>query len=383
MAFLFGRARQKTSPDLAKVARDAISRLDGPLGQKAEEDLAKTLLQMKLVLGGTHDTDSNPEQAYHLVNSIIQEDLIPILARTIPRLPFESRKDCQVVFSYVFRFVPPNGSVTEPPALQYTLHSRTDTVIELCKGYEHRESYMTCGTILRELLKHETVAAIILYDEPRAPGHPIRLNDIDLSKPQSGNGVFWKFFSWINESSFEVSTDAFTTFRELLTKHKQLVSRYLCVNFERFFPHYNNVLVQSDSYVTKRQSIKLLGEILLDRANYQVMTAYVDRGEHLKLCMNLLRDERKMVQYEAFHVFKVFVANPDKSVAVQRILLNNRDRLLRFLPKFLEDRTEDDQFKDEKSYLIRQIETMPPVPIEPARRGGATGGGSAVTASVG
>ena len=63
--------------------------------------------------------------------------------------------------------------------------------------------------------------------------------------------------------------------------------------------------MQSNSYVTKRQSIKLLGEILLDRANYNVMTAYVDRGEHLKICMNLLKDDRKMVQYEGFHVFKV------------------------------------------------------------------------------
>ena len=57
--------------------------------------------------------------------------------------------------------------------------------------------------------------------------------------------------------------------------------------------------------MTKRQSIKLLGEILLDRTNYNVMTAYVDSGDHLKACMNLLRDDRKMVQYEGFHVFKV------------------------------------------------------------------------------
>ncbi len=141
-------------------------------------------------------------------------------------------------------------------------------------------------------------------------------------------------------------------------RHKQLVSQYLTINFNLFFHRYNTTLVQSNSYVTKRQSIKLLGEILLDRANYNVMTEYVDRGEHLKLCMNLLKDDRKMVQYEGFHVFKVFVANPHKSPAVQRILVNNRDRLLAFLPKFLEDRTDDDQFTDEKSFLIRQIETM-------------------------
>ena len=90
-----------------------------------------------------------------------------------------------------------------------------------------------------------------------------------------------------------------------MTKHKQLIAHYLWVNFDLFFSKYNSILVQSDNYVTKRQSIKLLGEILLDRANYQVMTAYVDRGENLKLCMNLLKDERKMVQYEGFHIFKV------------------------------------------------------------------------------
>ena len=81
---------------------------------------------------------------------------------------------------------------------------------------------------------------------------------------------------------------------------------------------------------------------------------------------------------------KVFVANPHKSVAVQRILLNNRDRLLKFLPRFLEDRTEDDQFTDEKSFLVRQIETMPAVPVEPARAHTmANGGGNGVVAAAG
>lgn len=83
------------------------------------------------------------------------------------------------------------------------------------------------------------------------------------------------------------------------------MSSYLATNYDLFFERYHRILVQSDSYVTKRQSIKLLGEILLDRSNYNVMTTYVDSGEHLKTCMTLLRDDRKMVQYEGFHVFKV------------------------------------------------------------------------------
>ena len=88
-------------------------------------------------------------------------------------------------------------------------------------------------------------------------------------------------------------------------KHKALVAQFLFNNFELFFQRFNTILIGSNSYLTKRQSIKLLGEILLDRANYTVMTEYVTRGDHLKLCMNLLRDDRKMIQYEGFHVFKV------------------------------------------------------------------------------
>jgi calcium binding protein 39 len=91
----------------------------------------------------------------------------------------------------------------------------------------------------------------------------------------------------------------------LLTIHKQrLVPEYLTFNFDLFFGRYN-ILMHSPNYVTKRQSIKLLGEILLDRPNYQVMIAYVERPDNLKVSMNLLRDNSKMVAYEAFHVFKV------------------------------------------------------------------------------
>ena len=88
---------------------------------------------------------------------------------------------------------------------------------------------------------------------------------------------------------------------------------FVQTNFELFFHKYNTVLVQSDSYVTKRQSIKLLGELLLDRANYSIMCAYVDSGDNLKLCMNLLRDDRKMVSYEGFHIFKVHSFAPQSA----------------------------------------------------------------------
>ncbi|KAI0484634.1 Mo25-like protein [Xylariaceae sp. FL0804] len=390
MSFLFGRARTRTNTiDLSKQAKDHVLKLDGAGGAAKAEELARVLNQMKLVLQGTPESESTPEQVYQLVTGLIEEDLLLLLAQSLYRLPFEARKDTQVIFSYVFRFRPMTASLkTDPVALSYVVNNRPQVLLELCRGYEHKESATPAGSVLREVLKSEAAAAIILYDDGEQPGSSQKgVTAIDRDRPQSGNGVFWRFFDWIDKSSFEVAADAFTTFRvrllkpvdpwdpvadlasqELLTKHKELVPRYLAVNFELFFDKYNNILVQSNSYVTKRQSIKLLGEILLDRSNYNVMTAYVDRGEHLKICMNLLRSDRKMVQYEGFHVFKVFVANPHKSVAVQKILLMNRDKLLNFLSHFLEDRTDDEQFIDEREFLIKQIRNMPPNPVPPARQ---------------
>lgn len=72
---------------------------------------------------------------------------------------------------------------------------------------------MPCGGILKEALKYDAVTALILYHEPSEDEKPIDLSSIDTSQPSSGKGVFWKFFDWIDKSLFEVSTDAFDTFR--------------------------------------------------------------------------------------------------------------------------------------------------------------------------
>ncbi|RKU44660.1 hypothetical protein DL546_003114 [Coniochaeta pulveracea] len=370
MAFFFGRARTRTNAiDLPKQAKLNVTQLEGPTGPVQAESLGKVLSQMKMILQGTHEAEVPPEQVYQLVMGLIEEDLLFLLAGNLHRLPFEARKDTQVIFSYVLRFRPPSApQKSDPIALRHIIEQRPQILVELCKGYEHKESATPAGTVLRELIKHEAAAAIILYEDGDEPGSSLRgVMAIDRDRPQSTNGIFWRFFDWIDKGSFEVAADAFTTFRELLTKHKNLIPHYLQVNFDTFFAKYNTILVQSNSYVTKRQSIKLLGEILLDRSNYNVMTAYVDSGDHLKICMNLLRDDRKMVQYEGFHVFKVFVANPHKSIPVQKILIMNRDKLLNFLSQFLEDRTEDEQFIDEREFLIKQIRGLPAAPV-PSQR---------------
>jgi len=73
----------------------------------------------------------------------------------------------------------------------------------------------------------------------------------------------------------------------------------------------------------------------------------------------------------------VFVANPSKAKPILDILLKNKDKLIDFLSKFHTDRTgrhhpsldnkcnlfsEDEQFNDEKTYLIQQVKQLQPAP---------------------
>ncbi|KAF8454467.1 Mo25-like protein [Kalaharituber pfeilii] len=335
MAFLFGRPRQKSPQELARAVRDLMGQMDRPLEKRrAAEEIARLLSQMKVIVQGSPEVEASPEQVHALATEALSTDLLPLLCSNLHRLDFEVRKDVTAIYTALLRY----GQDRRLPTVEYISQRRPDTLLILLRGYEMPEISNNCGTMLRDSIKYEVLANLVLND----PG-------------------FWRFFDYVQGGSFDVSSDAFSTFKDLLTRHKTLVAQFLQRNYDQFFARYNNLL-KSNNYVAKRQSIKLLGEILLDRANYTIMTMYVDSAEHLKLTMNLLRDKSRNVQYEAFHVFKVFVANPKKSKAVQDILVKNREKLLDFLPKFHAERRDDEQFIDEKAFLTKQIESLQPLP---------------------
>ena len=70
--------------------------------------------------------------------------------------------------------------------------------------------------------------------------------------------------------------------------------------------------------------------------------------------MVLLKDPSRSIQFEAFHVFKIFVANPHKTPAVAAILASNRGKLLKHLTDFQADRDGDEQFAEEKAVVLRE-----------------------------
>ena len=63
-------------------------------------------------------------------------------------------------------------------------------------------------------------------------------------------------------------------------------------------------------------------------------------------------------QFYLLQLLQVFVANPNKTQPVLDILLKNQTKLVEFLSHFQTDRSEDEQFCDEKNYLIKQIRDL-------------------------
>jgi len=327
----FFKTRQRTPTDIVRALRDSVTRLESAAPgsesrRKASEDVSKYLQQIKGVLLG--DGDPLPELVAQLAQETYSTDLLCTLVVALPRLEFEARKDVVQIFNHLLR----RQIGSRWPTVEY-LTGKNEVLFAAHAGYANEEIALNTGMILREMLKHESLCKLLLYSDQ-----------------------FYEFREYIEGTTFGISCDAFTNLKESLTKHKTMVAEFLEKNYDRFFTFFT-LLINSQNYVTKRQSLKLLGEILLDRANFTVMTRYIASESNLKLMMNLLRDKSKNIQFEAFHVFKVFVANPKKPAQIETILRRNKDKLLSFLKDFHNDK-EDEQFTDEKQFLIAQIQNL-------------------------
>ncbi|EGG23181.1 Mo25-like family protein [Cavenderia fasciculata] len=331
---IFFNKKQKTPADLAKSTKESLVSIEksGPnskTSEKALEEISKNLLEMKKILYGDGEHEPNQELGGQLANELCATDALHMLIRDLSKLEFEAKKDFAQIFNNLLRL-----KVNSRSILVEHISKNTDILVLLVKGYEQQDIALNCGTMLRECIKHENLAKELLHSQN-----------------------FWEFFNYVEVSNFDVASDTFATFKELLTKHKGLSAEFLEKNYDLVFEKYTTLL-NSSNYVTRRQSIKLLGELLLDRSNFNIMTKYISSAANLKLMMILLRDKSKSIQYEAFHVFKVFVANPNKTKPILEILTKNKDKLIIFLSQFHTDK-EEDQFNDEKNFLLKQIQAIP------------------------
>ena len=129
-------------------------------------------------------------------------------------------------------------------------------------------------------------------------------------------------------------------------------------NHEFFFKSFHKDLVlRFDEYVTVRESLKLLGEMLLKRSNYKILMKYISSKQNLKTIMTVMAHKAAVIKLEAFHVFKIFAANPKKTAPIEELLCANRDALLTYLERF-HGETDDDQTRDELNMIVSVLKKL-------------------------
>ncbi|WMV31453.1 hypothetical protein MTR67_024838 [Solanum verrucosum] len=335
MKGLLFKSKPKTPVELVRQTRDLLiytQRNSDIRESKREEkmmELSKTMRDLKCVLYGNGQSEPVSDACSQLTQEFFREDTLRLLINILPKLNLEARKDATQVVANLQR-----QQVQSRLIACHYLEANIDLMDILVTGYENTEMALHYGTMLRECIRHQSVARYVLESEHVK-----------------------KFFDYIQLPNFDIAADAAATFKELLTRHKSTVAEFLSKNYDWFFAEYNSKLLESSNYITRRQAIKLLGDILLDRSNAAVMTRYVSSRDNLRILMNLLRESSKSIQIEAFHVFKLFAANKNKPSDIISILVANRSKLLRLFADFKTDK-EDEQFEADKAQVVKEIAAL-------------------------
>lgn len=240
-----------------------------------------------------------------------------------------------------------------------------------------------CGTMLRSTLRHVKLYANLVQS---------------CHTPQ----FVYPFLNvFVNQPNFEVASDALETLRLILHPNinaiavpsfgitttsssnatespcsldivqvreslesmmESTAAIFLEREYEAIFVQRFNVLLLSAehaNYITRRVSLQILSAVLLTRSNYNFMIRYVSSRSNLKTIMMLLSDSSAHITLEAFHVFKIFVANPNKPKAIVRILADNKVKLVKYLTGLHRDKeVMDEQFRDEKVLVISTLQEI-------------------------
>lgn len=240
------------------------------------------------------------------------DGLLPRLPRDLVALDFEARKDATRLFEDVIRCVERLDLHNVIVASDATGAALTSAVLALLEIFRQPDLVVHASAMLQALAGHPELVVSMLEEN-----------------------VVLVLLTLARNESFEVSAEAFACLRALLLNHPVVSQRWLSSRFDAALAALHRLLV-SGGYAAQRQGLNLLAHLLLHPTFASEMVRYVSNPSFLKLHMDLLRDGANSIRVAAFHVVKVFVANPKPSPKVHRILVRNSGRLADFLERSIE-----------------------------------------------
>lgn len=164
------------------------------------------------ILTSSYPTDPQPELVAQLAQETYNTDLLYHLVQHISRFEFESRKDVSQIFSLLLR----RQIGSRFPTVEH-ITGKPDVIYAALKGYENEEVANNTGLILKEMLKHEPLAKLLLSSDQLVSYIISHAQPVDFLL-----NSFYQFNVYIENATFSVSCDAFANMKVRLHDSRSL-----------------------------------------------------------------------------------------------------------------------------------------------------------------
>ncbi len=132
MKGIFGKS-SKNPAEIVRNLKEDLNTLekggDGKKQDKAQEDLAKQLVNMKSLLYGSESEQQNDIVLAQLSQEMYNTGLLLLLLRNLHRIDFEGKKDVVQIFNNILR----RQIGTRTPTVEY-ICTKPDILFTLCRG---------------------------------------------------------------------------------------------------------------------------------------------------------------------------------------------------------------------------------------------------------
>uniref|UniRef100_A0A7S3L7H6 Uncharacterized protein n=1 Tax=Amphora coffeiformis TaxID=265554 RepID=A0A7S3L7H6_9STRA len=354
----------------------AAATADENAGPTPAEFLAARLARLRFLLYDERRITSQQESrrnAPPVATAVLQgitdstmQELLPCLIENLSKLPFESRKAVSHIFNYLLvaglEGVDADMYTTITDTFRsYVEHYYDRFAVAIVEGLDtskhgNTDVALHCGSMYRSFLRHPSLYRGLISTTERVQRY-----------------VFPFLDTYVHVPNFDVSSDALECLKLVLTAGgdsvpaasqpvmAEMAAEFLTRDYDQVWDERFNAKLLSDSasYMTRRVALQILSAVLLTRSNYNVMVRFVASKRNLILVMKLIRDTSPHITLDAFHVFKVFVANPNKPPEIVQILKDNQVKLCAYLSSLHNEKAENDpQFRGERDLIVATIEGL-------------------------
>ncbi|CAG9310122.1 unnamed protein product [Blepharisma stoltei] len=304
---------------------------NSPEFRKAHSSFEKYFDRILKIIQGDHKLSKKPESIDEITAVLAEDDFPAFLVSNLTNFDFETAKELLNLISRLLS----NGN-----SLEFYICRHIDRVIiPLITSYSTAELFLLCGQFLRDLLQNPTIFRACLTVE-----------------------ILSTLVRTAIDMPFEIGSDALDTMKILIECEKPVAAEFIN-------EHYVEVLQSLYSlcdkdYYCKRQALSILYNILTRSGTGDFKDQYVVGEENLKYVMMLIRaDDSAQVKMEAFHLFMVILkrlvelGRDAHKLPAYKILLKNKDRLVKFFEKFQKDK-KDEEFVNERNQAIMIIQGL-------------------------